>query len=163
MEDQSTAWGKCTPNSPYGLESRRKEGARGEKAVEAWGGGTHRPPPLLQHEGPFFRVGGLRAGLEHRLCSKERFLTWPSSQYTFTECLLQARDEASLPLSPGVQIQNRRTTLRKEKWSDAETVSTYRMDAFNAWQELVLSVCLHVGVVLQDGPRASNVFCKPYH
>lgn len=34
---------------------------------------------------------------------------------------------------------------------------------FNAWQELVLSVCLHVGVVLQDGPRASNVFCKPYH
>lgn len=69
-------------------------------------GGRHRPPPLLQHEGPFFRVGGLSAGLEYRLGSKERFLIWSSSRYTFTECLLQARDEASLSLLPRVQIQN---------------------------------------------------------
>jgi hypothetical protein len=74
---------------------REPGGGGGGRGVEK--GGWHRPPPSLQHKGPFFRVGGVRAGLEYRLGSKERFLTWPSSQDTFTECLLQARDEASLP------------------------------------------------------------------
>lgn len=84
LDVQSPAWGKGISNSLNG----QGRGLEGEGCGAEEKEGEHRPPSLLQHRGPFFRVGDLIAGLRYRQGSKERFLTWPSSQYTFAECQL---------------------------------------------------------------------------
>lgn len=81
--------------------------------------GRHRPPPLLQHKGPFFRAGGLIAGLGYRLGSEERFLAWPSSQCTFTECQMRAGEE-SAPVTESPDLTEELPVGRREWSGDSE-------------------------------------------